>query len=54
MEKPKKRKEEVTYKLTHSLADYSKELLNIVQYWTKLKPDVCLISRDRNRIYTQR
>ena len=50
----KKLKEEVVYKLQNSHKNHSKELFNLVQGWTKIKPDVCIISEDRNRIFTQR
>jgi len=50
----KKLKEEVVYKLQNSHKNHSKELVNLVQGWTKIKPDVCIISEDRKRIFTQR
>jgi len=52
---PVKKREEIVYKLQNSQKqNHSKELLNLVQDWTKLKPDICIISQDQNRIFTQR
>jgi len=49
-----KRQELVMYNLKHDLQNTSKELLGMVQSWTTLKPDVCLISCDRSRIFSHR
>ena len=46
--------DEVIFQLQNSERNHSKELANVVQYWTELSPDVCLISQDRTRIFTQR
>lgn len=51
---PVKKMDEVIYKLQNSGRNHSKELENVVQSWTKQKPDICIISQDRSRIFTQR